>query len=327
MQRWAWIRSLMLISVAAFWSAAERRPQLKTSTFSRRRRRVSRGSNGGRSRAGTTTPTIVAVIPIATTTAIRSRGPSIEQQQTLKRELRGQKADPSQTAPIRDGDHQFQLKVPNYVAIRNRNIVMQQRDFSCGAACLATICRYYWGDNVTEDQVLTTLDLMLTAEETEDRIMNGLAMSDLRRAAVKLGYQSVVGTTTFAKLGEMKVPAIVGIEPSGHKHFVVLKGTFGDYVYLADPIRGNIRMPNWEFVEQWQKNAILVVYKPGEKIKKYSALSLTEADILRTQLNDQIIRSQEARQPQNRLEILAVSHAQSGALPCVMLIASLIVPM
>ena len=80
---------------------------------------------------------------------------SVEKQmQTLKQELRGQKADPSQTAPIRDREHLFQLKVPNYVAIRQRNIVMQQRDFSCGAACLATICRYYWGDNVTEDMVL-----------------------------------------------------------------------------------------------------------------------------------------------------------------------------
>jgi predicted double-glycine peptidase len=148
--------------------------------------------------------------------------------------------------------------------------------------------------------VLESLDQLLTAKEADDRIKNGLAMSDLRRAAVKLGYQSVVGTTTFAKLGEMKVPAIVGIQPAGHKHFVVLKGTFGDYVYLADPIRGNIRMPNWEFIEQWQKKAILVVYKPGEKIKSYSPLSLTEADICRGELNDQIIRSQESRQPQNR---------------------------
>jgi len=219
------------------------------------------------------------------------------QMQTLKQGLRGQKADPSQTAPIRDREHQFQLKVPNYVATRQRNIVMQQRDFSCGAACLATICRYYWGDDVTELMVLEALDQLLTAKEADDRIKNGLAMSDLRRAAVKLGYQSVVGTTTFAKLGEMKVPAIVGIEPEGHKHFVVLKGTFGDYVYLADPIRGNIRMPVWEFVEQWQKNAILVVAKPGEKVKKFSPLSVREADICRGELNKQIIRSQESRQP------------------------------
>lgn len=229
---------------------------------------------------------------------------SVERQmQTLKLELRGQKADPSQTAPIRDGRHQFQLKVPNYVALRQRNIVMQQRDYSCGAACLATICHYYWGDNVTEDMVLEQLDRILTPAEAVDRIKNGLAMSDLRKAAVRLGYQSVVGTTTFDKLGEMKVPAIVGIQPSGHKHFVVLKGTFGSYVYLADPIRGNIRMRDWEFVKQWQKQAILVVYKPGEKIKKFSALSLTEADISLGELTDQIIRSQESRQPQNQIKL------------------------
>lgn len=300
MQRGAWILWLALASIAACWSTTpfsataeevDIQPQAQPRQQGQRQRSQSDGGNDSRSGSNRDND--------------REQQPQtvVEQQQAIKRELRGQKADPSQTAPIRDGDHQFQLKVPNYVAIRNRNIVMQQRDFSCGAACLATICKYYWGDNVTEDQVLTTLDLMLTAEETEDRIMNGLAMSDLRRAAVKLGYQSVVGTTTFAKLGEMKVPAIVGIQPSGHKHFVVLKGTFGDYVYLADPIRGNIRMPNWEFICQWQKNAILVVYKPGEKIKKYSDLSITEADILRTQLNDQIIRSQEARQPQNLLKL------------------------
>jgi predicted double-glycine peptidase len=235
-------------------------------------------------------------------TSVEPRG--VEQQmQTLKRDLRGQKKDPSQTAPIRDGLHQFQLKVPHYIEIRNRNIVMQQRDFSCGAACLATICRYYWGDDVTEEMVLEEVDKLLTAEETEDRIKNGLAMSDLRRAAVKLGYQSVVGTTTFAKLGEMKVPAIVGIQPSGHKHFVVLKGTFGPWVYLADPIRGNIRMPAWEFSQQWQKKAILVVYKPGAKVKTNTPLNLTEADIMFGETTDQIIRSQESRQPQNLIKL------------------------
>src|SRR5262245_25191517 len=44
--------------------------------------------------------------------------PTLQRQmQTLKRELRGQKADPNQTAPVRDGEHQFQLKVDNYIAI------------------------------------------------------------------------------------------------------------------------------------------------------------------------------------------------------------------
>jgi len=225
------------------------------------------------------------------------------QMQAVKRELRGQKVDLSQAAPVRDRRHQFQLRVPNYIQIRQRNIVMQQRDFSCGAACFATICRYYWGDNVTEDKVLTTLDLMLTAEETEDRIKNGLAMSDLRRAAVRLGYQSVVGKTTFAKLTEVKLPVIVGIEPSGHKHFVVYRGADEQWVYMADPIRGNIRMPIWEFVDQWQENAVLVIHKPGQKIKQQSALSLTEADVELGDLNDFLIQTQQSRQPQYKQTI------------------------
>ena len=69
-------------------------------------------------------------------------------------------------------------------------------------------------------------------------------------------------------------------------------------------------MPIWEFVKQWQKNAMLVVHKPGEKVKEFSPLSLTEADIELGELNDQIIRSQESRQPQiPRLRLIpAVTH-------------------
>ena len=46
-------------------------------------------------------------------------------------------------------------------------------------------------------------------------------------------------------------PVIVFIEPRGYKHFVVLRGTRGDRVYLADPSRGNIRMPAYRFLDSW----------------------------------------------------------------------------
>jgi predicted double-glycine peptidase len=147
------------------------------------------------------------------------------------------------------------------------------------------------------------LDRLLNDEESKDRIENGLAMSDLRRAAVQMGYQSVVGRTTFAKLTEVKVPVIVGIEPSGHKHFVVYRGTDLDYVYLADPIRGNVRMPVWEFVKQWQKNAILVVHKPGQKVKTTSPLNLREEETHLGDLQDYIIQTQPSRQPQHKQTI------------------------
>ena len=196
-------------------------------------------------------------------------------------------------APIRTPDHQASVYVRNYIELRNQNIVMQRRDYSCGAACLATLARYYWGDDVTEDMVLEALDSILTPKEIQDRIKNGLAMSDLRRAAVKLGYAAIVGKISFYKLQDAKVPVIVGISPEGQDHFVVYRGTDGDYVYVADPIRGNIRIPIPEFLKQWQENAVLAIHKPGEKVKEYSPLSLRWEEVVRGETTWQWIRSQD----------------------------------
>ncbi len=71
---------------------------------------------------------------------------------------------------------------------------MQTRDYSCGAAALATVLRYYWGDRVGEEDILQALFKTLTPEERQDRFKHGLAISDLRRVAVNMGYLSTIGT-------------------------------------------------------------------------------------------------------------------------------------
>lgn len=195
-------------------------------------------------------------------------------------------------APIRDRDHTFEKPVCSWKQLKEIHIVMQKRDYSCGAAALATILHYYWGDNVSEEQILIAIEKILTPEEMKDRIKNGLAISDIRRAAVEMGYLSSIGTLTFRQLTESKVPLIVGITPSGYKHFVVYRGVDCDYVYLADPIRGNIRVPIPEFVCQWQKNAILVVAKPDQEPPKTSALSVRRYETRLGELNNQLIRTQ-----------------------------------
>lgn len=203
---------------------------------------------------------------------------------------------PIETPPVRDPEHTFQLRVRDWVEIKRQNIVMQQRDYSCGAASLATVAKYYWGDDVSEDLFLRALDQILTEEEIEDRIENGLAMSDLRRAAVKVGYQAVVGKTTFAKLLEVRVPVVVGISPEGHDHFVVYRGSFGDWVYVADPIRGNVRMTVPDFIKQWQENAVLVINKQGEKVRTTSPLSVRAEETRLGELNEHLIRTQPQRE-------------------------------
>ena len=57
-------------------------------------------------------------------------------------------------APLRDQRHEVEVYVPSWKELQRRNIVMQTRDYSCGAAALATVLRYYWGDPVGEDDVL-----------------------------------------------------------------------------------------------------------------------------------------------------------------------------
>lgn len=199
------------------------------------------------------------------------------------------------SVPVRDDNHAFSRKVRNYRQLKRQNIVMQRRDYSCGAAALATVAHFYWNDNVDEEFFLTILDHILTVEEAKERVENGLAMTDLRRAAVEAGYSAIVGKVSFEKLTESKVPLVVGITINGYDHFVVYRGTDGIYVYLADPIRGNLRVRSHEFIKQWQKNAILAIAKPGVKVKEYSRLSITGEELFLGRINDQVIRTASER--------------------------------
>jgi predicted double-glycine peptidase len=199
-------------------------------------------------------------------------------------------------APVRDPEHIFQRRAWSWQELRTRNIVMQRRDYSCGAAALATMARYYLGDkDVGEDYFLDALDQLLTHKEVEDRIKNGLALSDLRRVADKTGYEAVVTELTFEKLSEAKVPLLVGIAEDDYKHFVVYRGTNFRWVYLADPIRGHIRMTPNQFTKAWQKNLALAISKPNQDVPKVHGLSLSEGDLFWGETTDQLLRTQSER--------------------------------
>ncbi|TWT30233.1 Lactococcin-G-processing and transport ATP-binding protein LagD [Posidoniimonas corsicana] len=202
---------------------------------------------------------------------------------------------PAAGPPVRDDGHLIARRVASWQALRQRNIVMQSRDYSCGAAALATVLRYHLGDDVTEQDVLRQLDKILTPEEVQDRIENGLALSDIRRAAVKLGYQSVVAKLTMEKLLEAKTPLVIGIEKDDFKHFVVYRGSDMRWIYLADPIRGNIRLHPRDFACQWQKNLALAVAKPGAKPPTHSALTLRLDDVQLGRTNDQLMHTLPSR--------------------------------
>lgn len=198
--------------------------------------------------------------------------------------------DPSVSAPVRGREHRFQAFAKSWTAMKVENVVMQERDYSCGAAALATLIRYHLGDYVTETQLIIELKKMLTIEELKDRIKKGLTLTDLRRLAVRMGYLASIGKLELDKLRGSKVPLVVGIVVDGYDHFVVYRGMDDYYVYLADPSRGKIRIPITQFAKEWQKNAVLVVVKPGVEPPTSSPLNLHPEDTELGISNEQYLR-------------------------------------
>ena len=141
--------------------------------------------------------------------------------------------------------------VTSFRAMRDANVVRQRFDYSCGAAALATILRYGFGEAVTERDILLELFALLPDEEEASRREQGFSLLDLQRVAQARGYKAEGFRLAPEFLSKLGGPVIVFIKPHGYKHFAVLRGTRGDRVYLADPSRGNIRMPGYSFLETW----------------------------------------------------------------------------
>lgn len=170
--------------------------------------------------------------------------------------------------------------MPSWRELQRRNVVIQQFDYSCGPAAVATILRYYWEDNVTEKQILETLVKILTPAEIKEDMKKGTSITDLRRASVAMGYLSSIGTMTFEQLTQSKIPVVVPVKVNKFDHFVVFRGMVDGRVYLADPVHGNVRPTVAEFCQQWNKNAVLAVIKKGQKPRDYSPLSIRLDEVM-----------------------------------------------
>ena len=135
--------------------------------------------------------------------------------------------------------------------LRDRNVVRQRYDFSCGAAALATLLTFGFGDSVSERQLLDDLFGLLSDEEREIVRSEGFSLLHLQRIAQARSYNAEGFRLSPQQLSLLGGPVLVYIEPYGYEHFAVLRGVRGDRVYLADPSRGNIRMPMYQFLDGW----------------------------------------------------------------------------
>lgn len=151
--------------------------------------------------------------------------------------------------------------------LRDQYVVKQQLDYSCGAAALATLLRYYYGEDTSEQEILTRLNAILanlTKEQWAHKKRIGFSLLDLKKVAEEKGYRAAGFELKLDQLRQLVAPVLVYVHPFGYHHFAILRGIAGDRVYLADPGRGNLRMSLAHFKDEYG-GVIFVLGRAGEE--------------------------------------------------------------
>lgn len=143
--------------------------------------------------------------------------------------------------------------VRSVLEMRQHDVIIQSWDLSCGAAALATLLKYEFGEPVTEKDIAR--GLMSRGEYVKNpalvQIREGFSLLDLKRYVEAHGFKGEgFGQLDFNDLIE-QAPIMVPVDALGYNHFVIFRGVYGDRVLLADPAWGNRTMTIDKFKRMW----------------------------------------------------------------------------
>ena len=160
-----------------------------------------------------------------------------------------------------------------------RGVTKQSSDYSCGAAALSTlITGLIENSHVTEGNIMEEINLL-----SKHRGREGYSLLDLMNASKKFGYYAEWRKISTSELTKINVPTIllIGLN-SEFPHFVVLKGIKNGEAFLADSIRGNIRVPYDNLIkeginEKYDKWFVMAI-EPSANKPKGSTIYLSEKE-------------------------------------------------
>ena len=142
--------------------------------------------------------------------------------------------------------------------------LLQQYDFSCGSAALATLLTHHYGHPVTEREIF---DLMFRLGDQARIQRDGFSLLDLKQGLAAHGFEADGFEQPLEKLAEARLPAIVLIKENGYQHFVVIKGLQADRVLIGDPAHGTRAMGRKAFEAAWPSGLLLVVHNRTESAR------------------------------------------------------------
>ncbi len=151
------------------------------------------------------------------------------------------------------------VPVRSMVGMHFVHVVRQRTDFSCGAASLATILKYGFGQDVTEKSVMKGL---FTVSNPAKVRKVGFSLLDIKNYVEKIGLKGQGYQVSPAQLVQIHIPVIVLLDLGGYRHFVVLEKTTATKMYLADPALGNRVMSKKAFLMDWN-GIVFAVFGKG----------------------------------------------------------------
>lgn len=158
-------------------------------------------------------------------------------------------------ASIAAGD--VRLPVTSIRQARTARTLVQQYDFSCGSAALATLLTHHYGRPVSEAQVF---EQMFAQGDRQKIQKEGFSLLDMKRYLAGQGFTADGFEEPLDKLAAARVPAIVLINENGYSHFVVVKGLERDRVLIGDPASGTRAIARADFDALWKTRLLFVIH-------------------------------------------------------------------
>ena len=135
--------------------------------------------------------------------------------------------------------------IKSWKTLRDERVVKQGLDTSCGAASLATLLNEYYGQSVTEQEILGLMGIRNLRS----------SFQNMQEALATLGFRSVAAAIHYEKLATLEMPVIVYLKLRDTEHFSVLRGVNASTVWLADPSLGNRTYSREQFISLWDTEA------------------------------------------------------------------------
>ena len=135
--------------------------------------------------------------------------------------------------------------------------VLQQFDFSCGSAAVATLLTHHNGVPVTEQTVLQ--EMYAVGNQTKIQ-KEGFSLLDMMHYLAGLVFTADSFKQPLDKLIEARVAAVALVNEAGCHHFVVIKGLDATRVLVGDQAKGIRALSRAQFDSIWIDGLLFVIY-------------------------------------------------------------------